>query len=591
MPARIEDYALIGDLQTAALVSCDGSIDWCCMPRFDSGACFAALLGTPEHGRWRVAPVGAEQRWSRSYRQSTLILESEVTTPTGRVRLIDFMPPRDEDPNIVRIVEGLAGEVAMVTELTIRFDYGNIVPWVRRIDEATVAIAGPDGLAVRSPVELHGENLHTVGMFTVRAGERTHFTATWFPSARTPPVPVAPLEALAQTEAYWRDWTATCCHAGEYREEVLASLRVLKALTYAPTGGVVAAPTTSLPEHLGGRRNWDYRFCWLRDAALTTGAMLDGGSRAEAESWLQWLLRAVAGDPADLQIMYGLAGERRLDERELEWLPGFAGSQPVRVGNAASTQLQLDVYGEVADAVCAARTHGIEVDPDTLSLLVTLLSWLEDGWRLPDAGLWEVRGPSRHFTHSKVMAWVAFDRGVRSRAHLPNDVHADRWAVRRDEIRGQVLTRAWNGSVGAFTQFFGSDELDASTLRIPIVGFLPAEDPRVVATVDAVMRELLVDGLVIRYRPRTDGALDGLPEPEGAFLPCSFWLVEALAMQGRDREARTLFERLLTLRNGVGLLSEEYDPVTGRQLGNMPQAFSHLALIHAALAIERATSQ
>ena len=584
---RIEDYALIGDLQTAALVSRDGSIDWCCFPRFDSGACFAALLGNPDNGRWKLAPTVDVNRCTRRYRHDTLILESVIETDSGTIRMIDFMPPRTRTPDIVRIVEGLDGDVPMRSELVIRFDYGRIVPWVRRIDHARLAVAGPDALCFRTPVEVHGENLSTVAEFVVRQGERIPFTLTWFPSHHQHPPPlVDPEVELGQTEDFWHDWALSCGHDGAYHEEIHQSLLILKALTYAPTGGIVAAATTSLPEVVGGPRNWDYRFCWLRDATLTLGAMLECGYRDEARAWRSWLLRAVAGDPADLQIMYGLAGERRLDERELEWLDGFERSQPVRVGNAASTQLQLDVYGEVLDALYQTRKHGAKADDDAWSLLVMLLGWLEDGWRLPDAGIWEVRGPARHFTHSKMMAWVAFDRGVRFCEEFGRHGSVERWRQLRDEVHAQVLERGWSDDRQAFTQSYESAELDASLLVMPLVGFLPADDPRVVATVEAIQRELTLDGLVLRYLPRHDGAVDGIAADEGVFLPCSFWLVSVMAMQGRHDEARELFERLLDLRNDVGLLSEEYDPVANRQLGNVPQAFTHLTLVNAALALE-----
>ncbi len=584
---RIEDYALIGDLQTAALISRDGSIDWCCFPRFDSGACFAALLGGPDNGRWKLAPTIDVNRCTRRYRHDTLILESVIETDSGTIRMIDFMPPRTRTPDIVRIVEGLDGDVPMRSELVIRFDYGRIVPWVRRIDHARLAVAGPDALCFRTPVEVRGENLSTVAEFVVRQGERIPFTLTWFPShQRRPPRLVDPEVELGQTDDFWHDWAKSCGHTGAYHEEIHQSLLILKALTYAPTGGIVAAATTSLPEVVGGPRNWDYRFCWLRDATLTLGAMLECGYRDEARAWRSWLLRAVAGDPADLQIMYGLAGERRLDERELEWLDGFERSQPVRVGNAASTQLQLDVYGDVLDALYQTRKHGVTADDDAWSLLVMLLGWLDEGWRLPDAGIWEVRGPARHFTHSKMMAWVAFDRGVRFCEEFGRHGPVERWRELRDEVHAQVLQHGWNEERHAFTQSYGSADLDASLLVMPLVGFLPADDPRVVATVQAIQDELTLDGLVLRYLPRHDGAVDGIAADEGVFLPCSFWLVSVLAMQGRHDEARELFERLLDLRNDVGLLSEEYDPVANRQLGNLPQAFTHLTLVNAALALE-----
>ena len=583
--ARIEDYALIGDLQTAALVGRDGSIDWCCFPRFDSGACFAALLGTPDHGRWLLSPTGRVTRCSRRYRHDTLVLETLLETAEGAVRLIDFMPPRGTAPDIVRIVEGVKGAVEMRSELVIRFDYGHIVPWVRRIDHARVAVAGPDGLCLRTPVEIHGEDMRTVSGFSVAGGERVPFVLTWFPSHAELPDEIDPEQALLDTESYWHDWAHDCTHHGDYHEEIHASLLLLKALTYQPTGGIVAAPTTSLPEWIGGVRNWDYRYCWLRDATLTILAMLQAGYSDEAVAWREWLLRAVAGDPADVQIMYGLGGERRLEERELEWLPGYEGSLPVRTGNAASDQVQLDVYGEVIDALFQARRHGAPADDNVWSLARTVLSWLEDGWRLEDSGMWEVRGPTRHFTHSKVMAWVAFDRGVRAHEEFGRDGPVERWRALRDEIHAEVMTRGWSEGRQSFTQSYDSDELDANALVMPLVGFLPADHPRVVSTVEAIRRDLTHDGFVLRYRTDEHGDVDGLPPGEGVFLACSFWLVEVLALQGRRDEARALFQRLLELRNDVGLLAEEYDPRTGRQLGNFPQAFTHLALVEAALAL------
>jgi GH15 family glucan-1,4-alpha-glucosidase len=588
--SRIEEYALIGDLQTAALVSREGSIDWCCFPRFDSGACFAALLGTSEHGRWLLAPASRVHRSSRRYRHDTLILESIFETDEGTVRAIDFMPPRGTAPDIVRIVEGLDGSVPMRSELVIRFDYGKIVPWVRRVDHARVAVAGPDALCFRTRVGVRGENMRTISKFTLSAGERIPFVLTWFPSHQELPEEIDPEQALTDTEEYWLDWSAGCSHHGDYHDEIHQSLLVLKALTYAPTGGIVAAPTTSLPEFVGGVRNWDYRFCWLRDATLTLLAMLKSGYKEEAEAWRSWLLRAVAGDPADLQIMYGLAGERRLDERELDWLPGYENSRPVRVGNAASNQLQLDVYGEVLDATYQTRVHGAPADTSAWSLMRKLLEWLEDGWRQEDAGIWEVRGPTRHFTHSKVTAWLAFDRAVRFHDELGREGPVERWRALRDEIHAEVLARAWNPEKQAFAQSYGSDELDASALLMPVVGFLPAKDERVVSTVKAIRRELTLDELVLRYRQEADGEVDGLPAGEGVFLPCSFWLADVLALQGSIDEARELFERLLDLRNDVGLLSEEYDPVAGRLLGNFPQAFTHLSLVNTALILSEGRS-
>ena len=581
---RIEDYALLGDLQTAALIDRSGSIDWCCFPRFDSGACFAALLGGRENGRWSLAPATEIRRHERRYRHDTLVLESVFETAEGRIRAIDFMPPRGVAPDIVRIVEGLDGSVPMRSELVIRFDYGRIVPWVRRVDGARLAVAGPDALCFRTPVEVRGEDMSTVSEFTLAQGQRVPFVLTWFPSQEQQPDEVDAEEALADTEAFWLGWANACAHQGDYHEEIHQSLLVLKALTYAPTGGTVAAATTSLPEWIGGVRNWDYRFCWLRDASMTLLAMLNAGYRDEAQAWQEWLLRAVAGDPADVQIMYGIAGERRLDERELEWLPGFDGSRPVRVGNAASTQLQLDVYGELLDAAYHTITHGIEPSEFGWALMRKLLAWLEDGWREKDSGIWEVRGPARHFTHSKVMSWVAFDRAVRLCDEHGHDGPVERWRALRDEIHAQVLANGWSERKEAFAQSYGADELDAAVLLMPLVGFLPATDPRVVSTVDAIRRELTVDGLVLRYRPEESG-VDGLPAGEGVFLACTFWLVMVLELQGLHDEARELFERLLDLRNDVGLLAEEYDPIAGRQLGNFPQAFTHLSLVSAALAL------
>jgi GH15 family glucan-1,4-alpha-glucosidase len=582
---RIEDYGLIGDLQTAALVGRDGSIDWCCFPRFDSGACFAALLGDADHGRWLLAPVEPFRVLTRRYRHDTLILESLIETPSGTIRTIDFMPPRGEAPDIVRIVEGLTGEVPMRMELAIRFDHGRIVPWVRRVDDALVAIAGPDALCLRTPVDTHGEDMTTVARFTTRAGERIPFVLTWYPSHRSIPDAVDPEAALDETEAYWLDWSSTCVGDGDYHEEIRSSLLILKAMTFAPTGGIVAAPTMSLPELPGGDRNWDYRYCWLRDAAMTLVAILRAGASDEAITWRGWLLRTVAGDPAELQAVYGLAGERRLEERELDWLPGYEGSTPVREGNAACDQVQLDVYGEVLDALYQTRVRGAPPDDFAWALCLQLLAWLEEGWSQPDNGIWEVRGPRRHFTHSKVMAWVAFDRAVRIVEEFDRDGPADRWREIRDEIRGQVLLRSWSEERQAFAQSYGSDELDASVLLMPSVGFLPATDERFVSTVAAIERDLTSGGLVMRYRPRPDGAVDGIASTEGVFLPCSFWLVDALAGMGEHDRARELFERLLDLRTDVGLLAEEWDPVAGRHLGNFPQAFTHLALINSAFVL------
>jgi GH15 family glucan-1,4-alpha-glucosidase len=582
---RIEDYALLGDLQTGVLVHRNGSIDWCCFPRFDSGACFAAILGGPEHGRWLVAPAGQVISSTRSYRADTLVLDTLHETADGAVRVIDFMPPRGRAPDIVRIVEGVRGTVAMQSELVVRFNYGSVVPWVRRVDHARLAVAGPDALCLRTPVEVHGKELTTVSEFTVKAGDRVPFVLTWYPSYEPLPEPVDAEVALDETVSFWRDWVGRCRHTGEFHDVIHKSLLVLKALTYAPSGGIVAAPTTSLPEWLGGVRNWDYRFCWLRDASLTLVAMLRSGYRDEALDWRDWLLRAIAGSPDQIQIMYGIAGERHLDERELDWLPGFAGSRPVRVGNAASEQLQLDVFGELVDALYLTEVNGGEGSSFAWSLVTHLLDWLETGWQHEDAGIWEVRGPNRHFTHSKVMAWVAFDRAVRMHEEFGYEGPVDRWRLQRDAIREQVLQLGWSERKQAFTQSYGSDALDASVLLLPIVGFLPPNDPRIVSTVAAIRNELSVNGLLLRYKVEDIG-VDGLPPGEGAFLACSFWLVEVLALQGCGEEARTLFADLIALRNDLGLLAEEYDPLARRQLGNFPQAFTHLSLVTAGLTLE-----
>ena len=587
MAALIEDYGLIGDLQTAALVSRHGSIDWLCFPRFDSGACFASLLGDEENGRWELSPDAQVTRASRRYRQDTLVLETELETADGTVRLIDFMPPRGEAPDVVRIVEGVKGTVAMRMSVSIRFDYGSIIPWVRRRDDGILAIAGPDALFLATPVELEGRNFHTVAEFDVREGERVPFVLTWYPSHHPPPERVDPEQALADTESFWQEWVTDCTHVGRFREPLVRSLVTLKALTYAPTGGIVAAATTSLPEALGGVRNWDYRYCWLRDATLTLLALVRAGYEDEARAWRDWLLRAIAGLPDQLQIMYGLGGERRLTELELEWLDGYEGSRPVRIGNAASDQLQLDVYGEVADALYHSRVAGLAPLPEAWALNRKLLEWLEEGWRQPDQGIWEVRGPRRHFTHSKVMAWVAFDRAVRSAEEFGHEGPVDRWKALRDEIHEEVCREGFDAGLGAFTQSYGSQRLDASALIMPLVGFLPADDVRVAGTVAAVERELVRDGFVERYRADDENIeIDGLPPGEGTFLPCSFWLAQVYALQGRLEEAEGLFERLLGLRNDLGLLSEEYDVSSSRLVGNFPQAFTHLALVDAALTLD-----
>ncbi|MFG2722491.1 glycoside hydrolase family 15 protein [Streptomyces sp. NPDC048416] len=590
---RIEDYALIGDLQTAALVGRNGSVDWLCLPRFDSAACFAALLGDENNGHWRIAPAEAGhtgQCSRRAYLDDSLVLETFWETRTGTVKVIDFMPQRDVAPDVVRIVEGVSGTVEISSVLRLRFDHGHVVPWMRRSDGHRVAVAGPDSAWLRSEPEVKtwGQDLSTRSSFTVDKGEKVAFVLTWHASHEPRPNLIDPYESLEQSLADWREWSARCRYRGPYRDAVMRSLITLKALTYAPTGGIVAAPTTSLPEEIGGIRNWDYRYCWLRDSTLTLEALLSAGYLEEAGHWRDWLLRAVAGDPADLQIMYGIAGERRLPESELPWLKGHFGSAPVRIGNAAVEQLQLDVYGEVVDSLYLARRAGLKSESHAWNIQLSLLGFLEQRWREPDEGLWEVRGPRRHFVHSKVMAWVAADRAVRTLEAEPTlRGDAERWRRMRDEVHAEVCEKGYDPVRNTFTQAYGSSELDAATLLIPRVGFLPADDPRVVGTVDAVRAELGQGGFVRRYS--TDGAtedVDGLPGDEGTFLVCSFWMADALRLTGRVKEAREMFERLLTLRNDVGLLAEEYDPVSGRQLGNFPQAFSHIGLVATACAME-----
>ncbi|MFF9314588.1 glycoside hydrolase family 15 protein [Streptomyces sp. NPDC014748] len=589
---RIEDYALIGDQQTAALVGRDGSVDWLCLPRFDSAACFAGLLGDEDNGHWRIAPVGVDGPCTRrAYRHDTLVLDTEWDTPQGSVRVTDLMPQRDRAPDLVRIVEGLSGRVTLRSTLRLRFDHGSVVPWVRRCDGHRVAVAGPDSAWLRSepPVRTWGEDFGTHAEFEIAGGEKVAFVLTWHPSHEPRPPLIDPYEALEHSVADWRAWAARCRYTGPHRDLVVRSLITLKALTYAPTGGIVAAPTTSLPEELGGVRNWDYRYCWLRDSTLTLGALLSAGYQEEAEAWRNWLLRAVAGNPADLQIMYGLAGERRLPEFELPWLPGFAGSAPVRIGNDAVLQRQLDVYGEVMDTLSLARRSGLSPKPHIWSMQRALLDFLREAWREPDEGLWEVRGGRRHFVHSKVMVWVAADRAVRTLEEEPQ-LRGDLagWRALRDEVHQEVCEKGYDPRRGTFTQSYGSRELDAALLLIPRVGFLPPDDPRVTGTIDAVRAELGEGGLVRRYSTDT-AAVDGLPGGEGTFLVCSFWLADALHMTGRTKEAEELFERLVGLANDVGLLAEEYlvddGSGAGRQLGNFPQAFSHIGLVNTALAL------
>ena len=580
---KIEDYAFLSDTQTAALVGRDGSVDWLCFPRFDSGACFAALLGNRKNGRWAFTPKEETRATRRRYHEGTLILETEIETATGAIRLVDFMPPRGENPDIIRIVEGMGGEVEMTMELIIRFDYGRIVPWVRKRDDALEAIAGPDGLVLRTPIETRGEDLTTVAEFTVKEGDRIPFVLTWFASHKEQPRAIDPEQALRDTSSYWKQWAEKCEEFGEWHEPVVRSLITLKGLTYEPTGGIVAAATTSLPEEIGGVRNWDYRFCWLRDATFTLFALMSSGYLDESRAWRLWLLRAIAGSASQMQIMYGVHGERRLDEQQVPWLAGYENSRPVRIGNAASNQFQLDVYGEVLASMHAAHRAGLETSETEWNLQVELLKFLETKWQEPDEGIWEVRGGPQQFTHSKMMAWLAFDRAVKmsEECNCAAEEHVGRWRELRDEIHHQVCELGYNAKKKAFTQFYGSDELDASLLMMPLGGFLPIEDERVVNTIAAIERELMWDGFVLRYRAEIND-VDGLPGGEGVFLPCSFWFAACLHLLGRKDEARELFERLLKVRNDLGLYSEEYDPRAKRQLGNFPQAFTHVALINTA---------
>jgi len=580
--ALLEDYALIGDCETAALVSRQGSIDWLCWPRFDSGACFSALLGSAAHGRWLLSAADPDARITRAYRGDTLILETRIQTGGGAATVVDFMPPRGRNSDVVRLVHGRSGRVAMRMQLVLRFDYGREVPWVSRLTDGTWrAIAGPDMVTLRTPVPLRGQDLTTVAEFEVDAGQTVPFVLTHGPSHLPPPEAIEPEESLRHTEAFWTEWVdAKRLPDGESADAVIRSLITLKALTYAPTGGIVAAPTTSLPEQIGGERNWDYRFCWLRDATYTLLALLNAGFHDEACAWREWLLRAAAGAPAQMQIMYGLAGERRLTEYEIDWLPGYERSRPVRIGNAAHGQLQLDVFGEVMDALHQAREAGLAANGPDWAFQRALLEHLAEVWREPDRGLWEVRGEARHFTYSKVMAWVAFERGVRAVKRLGLEGPIERWEAQCQEIHAEVCAKGFDAATGSFVQSYGSRELDASLLLLPMVGFLPPDDPRVQGTIAAVERELLVDGFLLRYDTRA--GTDGLPGREGAFLACTFWLVDAYVVSGRLDDARRLYERLLTLRNDVGLLSEEYDPVARRLVGNFPQAFSHIALVNSA---------
>ncbi|WP_405085672.1 glycoside hydrolase family 15 protein [Microbispora sp. NBC_01389] len=595
---RIEDYALVGDTQSAALVGRDGSVDWLCLPRFDSPSCFARLLGDESNGFWRLAAAGRDTAARRAYVGDSLVLATDWETSTGTARVLDFMPVRSGNPALVRVVEGLSGTVEMTTEIRIRFDYGRIVPWVRRTGGHLHAVGGPDSVWIHSPVHLRGSDYRHQAAFTVSAGDLVPFVFTWHPSHQPRPKAIDPLAELGLTIRLWQDWAARCGYRGPWRDAVVRSLITLKALTYSPTGGIVAAPTTSLPEHLGGVRNWDYRYCWLRDAAMTLDALLRAGYVEEAHAWRVWLLRAIAGRPEDHQIMYGVAGERRLPETTLDWLPGYEGSRPVRIGNGAAGQFQLDVYGQVVNALYRARKKGMAPDDYIWALLVKGAEFLEHNWDRPDEGLWEVRGPRRHFVHSKIMAWLAMDRMTRGAAELGRTGPFERWSALRDRIHAEVCEKGYDPVRNTFTQSYGSTELDAALLQIPIVGFLPPDDPRVTGTIDAVERELMTDGFVLRYptadhnpaehNPAEHNPVDGLPGGEGAFLACSFWLAEARALTGRHTEAVELFERLIALTNDVGLLAEEYDPRTRRQLGNFPQAFSHIHLIHTAQALSGA---
>lgn len=586
MASRIEDYALLSDLSSCALVDRSGSIDWLTFPRFQSGACFASLLGEPEpNGRWQIAPVEPIEKVARHYRDSSLVLETVFTTATGSVAVIDCMPPGDGRHDLVRVVEGRSGVVEMAMHLTIRFDYGSVVPWVRSAPGGIIAVGGPDALRFATPVDVHGEGLATVATFSVRQDEQVPFSLCWFPSDERAPQPVDAITAVKEAEERWSDWATSCSYAGDYRDIVMRSLTVLKGLTDARTGGIVAAATTSLPEEIGGERNWDYRYCWLRDATFSLMALQTAGFNTEATAWRDWLLRAVAGNPEQLQIMYGSAGERRLNEFEATWLTGYENSTPVRIGNAAHDQFQLDVYGEVLDALYQGRRDGHGFEPNAWALQKNLVSFVAAHWRDPDDGIWEVRGGRQHFTHSKVMAWVAVDRALATVEHFSCDGDVDAWTTLRDEIHADVLAHGVNDD-GAFVQSYGASAFDASLLLVPLVGFLPPDDPRVAATVAAVEEHLTVDGLVHRYA--TQHTDDGLAGSEGTFLMCSFWLADNYALLGRLDEATALFERLVGLCNDVGLLAEEYDVPAQRMLGNFPQAFSHVSLINTATYISEA---
>jgi GH15 family glucan-1,4-alpha-glucosidase len=585
MPLRIEDYALIGNTRTAALVGKDGSIDWMCVPHFDSNACFAALLGDQGNGHWQIGPAHDVAAVRRAYRKGTLILETDFETTEGAIRIIDFMPVWDGRADLVRIVACTRGHMALRMELVMRFGYGAITPWVRRLDGALLATSGPDSLELRTPVTIEGRDFRTMADFTVSEGQRVPFVMTWFPSHETHPLSIDPEAALGAAERYWQAWVDHCAYDGRWADDVRSSLVMLKALTYAPTGGMVAAATTSLPEEIGGVRNWDFRYCWVRDATFTLYAFLLAGYHDEARAWRTWLLRAAAGHPAELQILYGITGERQLTELTLPGLPGYEKSAPVRIGNAAAMQSQIDIYGELMDALHVARDAGLDIDAEAWKFERTLVNFLASNWQQPDSGIWEMRGEPQQFTHSKVMAWVAMDRAVKAVENYGLEGPVERWRAVREAIRAEVLSRGVDHERGVFVQRYDSKDLDASLLLIPIVGFLPPDDPRVLATIDAIERDLVVDGLVLRYR--TEDSVDGLPPGEGYFLPCSFWLADNFALTGRQAKAEALFERLLTLRNDVGMLSEEYDLKHQRALGNTPQALTHVALINSARNLSR----
>ncbi len=587
MSSPIEDYALIGDLYTAALVARDGSIDWMCVPRFDSGACFAALLGTSENGRWLIGPRGEVRATRRKYREGTLILETEHETTNGTAVVVDCMPVHSGTPTVVRVVEGRRGQTAMRLEMVIRCDYGSVMPWVQRIDGGLSAIAGPDRLVFRTPIPLINKNFKTTADFTVAEGERVAFTLSWHRSHKPAPPPFDCSRCVEETDKWWREWSGRCTYKGPWREAVMRSLITLKALTFIPTGGILAAATTSLPEKIGGVRNWDYRYCWLRDATFTLYSLLSTGYVDEAGAWRAWLHRAVAGDPATTNIMYGVSGERRLPDLELDWLAGYENSKPVRIGNAASKQFQLDVYGEVVDAMYQSRRFGLVPENAGWAVVRALTDYVVKASREPDEGIWEVRGPRRHFTHSKVMAWVALDRAVKGVENYQLKGAVDVWHQRRDELHQEICDKGFDAKLGSFVQYYGSKDLDASLLMAPLVGFLPAEDPRIRGTLEAIEKNLMRDGFVQRY-PTSSGT-DGLPPGERAFLACTFWMADNLALLNRLDEARQIYERLLSLRNDVGLLSEEYDPIAKRLVGNFPQAFSHVGLVNTALNLSKET--